>query len=121
MVTVIKNDEQYYQYLERIEEIFDAQPHTPAADELELLSLLVEKYEQEMYPPIALDPIEIIKVRMQDLNLKQADLVPAIGSKGNVSQILNGHRKLTVDQIRRLAPILKVPIELLVGQAAEAV
>ena len=60
MITVIKNDEQYYQYLERIEEIFDAQPDTQAGDELELLSLLVEKYEQEMYLLYCtLDPIEI--------------------------------------------------------------
>ena len=119
MVSIIKDDKQYYQYLERIEEIFDAQGNTPEADELNLLSLLVEKYEQEMYSPLILEPIEIVKIRMQDLNLKQIDLVPAIGSKGNVSQILNGHRNLTVDQIRRLAPLLKVPVELLIGPPVE--
>ena len=88
MDSVIKNDEQYYQCLERIEEIFDAKPGTKTADELELLSLLVEKYEEHKYQPTTLDPLEVIEIRMRDLNLKQVDLVPVIGNKGNVSQIL---------------------------------
>lgn len=118
-ITVIKNEEQYRNYLKRIEEIFDAKPGTPDGDELELLSLLVEKYEEEKYSPITLDPVDVIKVRMEDLNLNQNDLVPAIGHKGNVSQVLNRKRNLTIEQIRKLASILKVPIELLIGKPIE--
>ncbi len=119
MDSVIKDDEQYYQCLERIEDIFDAKPGTKLADELELLSLLVEKYEESKYQPTTLDPIELIKIRMQDLGLKQKDLVPSIGSKGNVSLILSGNRRLTVNQIRKLSYLLKVPVALLVGSPVE--
>ena len=119
MDSVIKNDEQYYQCLERIEEIFDAKPGTKTADELELLSLLVEKYEEDKYQPTTLDPLEVIEIRMRDLNLKQVDLVSVIGNKGNVSQILRGNRQLTVNQIRKLSYLLKVPVELLVGSPVE--
>ena len=118
-ITIIKNEKQYHQYLARIEEIFDAKPGTPESDELELLTLLVEKYEEEKYPSFALDPVDVIRTRMDDLNLNQNDLVSAIGHKGNVSLILNRKRDLTIEQIRKLAPILKIPVELLVGKPIE--
>lgn len=105
--------------MERTEEIFQAKPGTPEADELELLMMLIEKYEEEHFPPIDLDPLEVIKVRMRDLSLKQKDLVPAIGNKGNVSKILKGERSLSISQIRKLSYVLKVPVDLLVGKPIE--
>jgi len=117
-ISIIKNEKQYHQYLRRIEDIFDAKPGTPEGDVLEFLSVL-EKYEEEKYAPIKLEPVDVIKIRMEDLGLTQNDLIPAIGHKGNVPLILNGKRNLTVEQTRKLAPILKVPMELLIGSPIE--
>lgn len=79
MTHLIKTDKEYEQALARISEIFDAQPNTKQADELELLSVLVEIYEKEHYPIVSMDPIEIIRQRMKDLHLKNKDIAPAMG------------------------------------------
>jgi len=91
MITVeaIKNEEQYTRAMKRVQDIFLAEPNTPEAEELEVLVTLIGKYESEHYPIELPDPIEAIKERMADLSLKDKDLVPVIGNKTSVSQILN--------------------------------
>jgi HTH-type transcriptional regulator/antitoxin HigA len=78
MIRIIKTTQDYDNALARIAEIFDAEPHTPEYNELEVLSVLVEAYEHANYPIISHDPIEIIKQRMQDLHLKNKDIAPAM-------------------------------------------
>jgi len=110
---IIKSEADYNKALERIEEIFDAELGTPEGDELELLSLLVEKYEDELYPIPDPDPIEAIEFMMEQTNMKPKDLVGIIGDKASVSKVLNRKRKLTLDMIRNLHDKLKIPFEAL--------
>ncbi len=113
---VIKTEKEYQAALSRLEEIFDSKKGSKNADELELLSLLIEKYEDEMKPIDLPDPIEAIKFRMDQLGYKQKDLAKAIGLKSRVSEILNKKRKLTIDMIRRLHDTLGIPTEVLIKE-----
>ena len=110
----IKTDADYRAALKRLEEIFDAKIGTPESDELEILGLIVDNYENEHYPIEAPDPIEAIKIRMEEMHLRQVDLIPEIGGKSRVSEILNRKRRLTVDMIRKLATRLNLSANLLI-------
>jgi HTH-type transcriptional regulator/antitoxin HigA len=110
----IKTEADYRAALKRLEEIFDAKPGSPGGDELEILGLMVDDYENKHYPIEAPDPIEAIKIRMEELHLKQVDLIPEIGGKSRVSEILNRKRRLTVDMIRKLAKRLNLSANLLI-------
>lgn len=114
--TVIKNEKQYNKAINRLEQIFDAKKSTREGDELELLSLLIDKYEQEKYPIDFPDPIDAIKFRMEQLGYQQKDLVSAIGLKSRVSEILNRKRKLTLEMIRKLSTELSIPTDILVKE-----
>jgi len=83
-------------------------------EEIELLSLLVEKYEQENFKMKAPDPIEAIKFRMEQMNLKQIDVAPLFGGKTRVSEVLNGKRPLSLKMITLLNRYLGIPLESLV-------
>jgi HTH-type transcriptional regulator/antitoxin HigA len=100
----------------RMEEIFDARPGTNEGDELEILAMLVEKYEDEKYPIESPDPIEAIKFRMEQLGYKQKDLENLIGYKGRVSEILNKKRKLTLEMIRKIHHALQISTDVLVKE-----
>lgn len=113
-VRPIKNEKDYRQALERLEVIFDAPIDTKEGDEAEILSLMIDTYENEHYPIEAPDPIEAIKIRMEELNLRQKDLVGVIGGKSRVSEILNRKKKLTVEMIRKLERILQISASVLV-------
>ncbi len=110
----IKTDSDYQDALDRLEKIFDAPVGTPESDEADILALLIDEYEKIHFPIEAPDPIEAIKIRMEEMNLKQVDLVPEIGGKSRVSEILNRKRKLTVDMIRRLTNKLNLSADLLI-------
>lgn len=110
----IKTEADYRVALKRLEEIFDAQLNTPESDELEILGLMVDDYENKYYPIEAPDPIEAIKIRMEEMNLKQVDLISEIGGKSRVSEILNRKRRLTVEMIRKLAARLNLSASLLI-------
>src|SRR5437016_4873033 len=97
---VIKTEAEYHAMLARIEEIFDARSGTAKGDELDLLLLLVEKHEESAYPIDLPDPIEAIRFRMEQQNLKPKDLTPYIGSKSKVSEVLSGQRPLSLTMIR---------------------
>jgi len=107
----IKSEKDYITTLNQIESLMDAKPNTPQMDELEVLTTLVEAYEAQHYTIDAPDPIEAIKFRMEQEGLKQKDLVPIVGSKSRVSEILNKKRKLTIEMIRNLHKQLHIPIE----------
>ena len=107
----IRDEQDYNEALSKIEKLINAKPNTPQMDELEILTTLVEAYEDKFYKIDAPDPIEAIKFRMEQEGLKQKDLIDIIGSKSRVSEILNKKRKLTIDMIRNLHTKLNIPIE----------
>ena len=115
---IIKNDEEHEKVLCRIEELINISPQlgTKESDELELLAFLVSKYEEEKYPKENVDPIEAIKFRMEQGGLNQRDLIPLIGSRVKVSEVLNKKRPLTLKMIRALNKHLEIPLESLINE-----
>ena len=111
----IKTESDYRIALKRLEEIFDADIGTSESDEADILGLLIDDYENKHYPIAPPDPIEAIKIRMEELQLKQKDLVDEIGGKSRVSEILSRKRKLTVGMIRNLTKRLNLSPELLIS------
>ena len=107
----IKNEQDYQETLSMIDSLMNAQPNTKEMDKLEVLTTLVEAYEEQYYKIDAPDPIEAIKFRMEQDGLKQKDLVAIVGSKSRVSEVLNRKRKLTIEMIRSLHTQLHIPIE----------
>jgi len=111
----IKSEKDYANALKRFELIFDSSPNSKEGDEAEILSLLIDNYENIHYPIDAPDPIEAIKIRMEEMNLKQKDLVGVLGGKSRVSEILSKKKKLTVEMIRELEQILHISASVLVN------
>ena len=97
---ILRSEEGYDQALRRIDVIFDAAPETPDGDEAELLMVLIKDYESKQHPVLSPDPIEAIKLTLEEKRLKAKDLVGLIGSKGYVSQILNRKKPLTAEMMR---------------------
>jgi HTH-type transcriptional regulator/antitoxin HigA len=110
----IKTEIDYNQALDRLDKIFDAKKGTKEGDELEILGILIEKYEAEHFPIELPDPIEAIKYRMEQLDYSQNDLADLIGLKSRASEILNKKRKLSLDMIRKLSSQLRIPTEVLI-------
>jgi len=110
----IKTEQDYQESLNRLEFIFDAKKGTPEGDELEILSILIDKYENEKFPIGFPDPIEAIKFRMEQMGYNQNDLAKVVGLKSRASEILNKKRKLTLEMIRQLHDRLKIPTEVLI-------
>lgn len=113
---LIKTEGDHEKALSRIEELMDAKPGTAEMDELELLTALVEMYEERHYPIEPPDPIEAIKFRMEQLGLTRKDMIPLIGSKSKVSEILNGKRPLTLAMMRSLNKDLGISAEVLLKE-----
>lgn len=111
----IKTEIDYKKALTRLEIIFDASPNSTEGDEAEILTVLIDNYENQFYQIEAPDPIEAIKIRMEEMNIKQKDLVGIIGGKSRVSEILNKKKRLTVDMIRDLERILHISASILVN------
>jgi len=110
----IKTKKDYQSALERLENIFDAKKGSPDGDELMVLGILIEKYEDEHFPIGFPDPIEAIKFRMEQLGYNQNDLANVVGLKSRASEILSKKRKLTLEMIRLLHNHLKIPTEVLI-------
>jgi len=110
----IKTETDYRTALKRLEVIFDAPIGSKESDEADLLGLLIDDYEKKHFPIDSPDPIEAIKIRMEEMNLKQIDLVEEIGGKSRVSEILNRKRKLTLEMIRNLNRKLNLSSDLLI-------
>ena len=119
-IKIFNKVEEYNDACERIYTLIHCkespiEPDSPEGEEIALLSLLIEKYEQENFPVVAPDPIEAIKFRMDQMNLKQVDIAPLLGGKTRVSEILNGKRALTLKMIVLLNRYLGIPFESLLG------
>ncbi len=113
-IKLIKTKKDYEQALARLEVIFDAKKGTPNGDELELLGMLVDNYENEKFPIGFPDPVEAIKFRMEQLGYTQTDLANVVGLKSRASEILSRKRKLSLEMIRQIHDRLNIPTEVLI-------
>lgn len=110
----IKTEADYETALAEIEVLFEAEPGTPDGDRLEVLTTLVEAYEDEHYAIPSPDPIEAIRYYMESRGLVRRDLEPYIGSRARVSEVLNRKRPLSLTMIRRLNKGLGIPADVLI-------
>lgn len=115
-IKLIKTEADYRKALKKLEEIFDSMIGTPESDEADILGLMIDEYEKKHYHIDAPDPIEAIRIRMEEMQLKQVDLADAIGGKNRVSEVLNRKRKLTVEMIRNLTKKLNLSPGLLISE-----
>lgn len=116
---VLKTEEDYERALADLDRIFNAPEGTVESDQIDVLAMLIEKYEDEHYQIDPPDPIEAIKFRMEQAGLTQKDLIPYIGSRSRVSEVLSGKRELTLAMIRALHVHLGIPAESLIHEAQE--
>ena len=112
----IRTEADYEAALSQVEALMDAQFGTPEGDHLDVLVTLIEAYEARHWPVPAPDPIEAIRVRMEQRNLSSRDLEPMIGPRGRVSEVLSRKRALTLPMIRRLAKGLDLPADVLIQE-----
>lgn len=110
----VKTEDDYERTLARIESLLDAKPDTPEMDELELLTLMVGDYEGKHHPIDPPDPIEAILFRLEQMGMDRAALVPMIGSRHRVSEVLNHKRGLSLNMIRNIHAGLEIPLEVLI-------
>ena len=118
---IIRTEQEYEEYCARIYELMHSsdealEPGTAEGEELELLAILVEKYEQENMTIEVPTPIEAIKFRMDQMNLRQVDIAPLFGGETRVSEVLNGRRELTLKMISLLHKYLDIPLESLLSE-----
>jgi HTH-type transcriptional regulator/antitoxin HigA len=121
-IKVLKTETDYEAALEAIEALMDLDPApgSPEAERLELLTVLVEDYESRRIPAMLPDPIDAIRFRMEQQGLKQADLVPYIGSRSKVSEVLSRKRPLTLSMIRSIHSGLGIPARVLLQDRQES-
>ena len=117
---VIKTEKEYKAAVGRVYELIHSEtgqiePGSLKGDELELLSILVERYEDELFPKIAPDPIDAIRFRMDQMGLRQKDIAPLFGGETRASEVLNGKRQLTLKMIAMLTRYLDIPLESLIN------
>ena len=120
---IIRTENEYEVALKRAEELIDLDPedNTLEAEELDLLVLLINKYEDEVYPISLPDPVEAIKFRMEQQGLTYIDMVPYFGSKSRVSEVLNRKRGLSLSMIRKLNKELGIPAEVLISEPGKSI
>ncbi len=111
---VIKTENQYKKAIKRTMEIFQAEASTAKEDELELLLVLVKDYENKHIVLPKIDPIDVIKLKMEELGLRAKDLESLIGSKGHVSSVLSGRRELTLKMAQKLKNYFQLPAEIFI-------
>ena len=116
ILKLIHNEKEYDEALNRVDELMELNPKlgSSLSDELEVLVLLIEKYEQKHWAISEPDPIEAIKTRMEQMNLKQKDLVQYIGNSSKVSEILNKKISLSLKMITNLSYGLHLPLDILI-------
>lgn len=110
----IKTESDYQNALQEIERLFDAEPNSPQCDRLDILTTLVEAYEQQHYPIDAPDAISAILYYLEARGLSHQDLAASIGSQEQATAILNRQQPLNLDTIRRLNQDLGIPAEILI-------
>ena len=114
---IIKTKKQYEEYLEWVDKMFDKKikPGTPEGEKLQVVLLLIKQYEDINYPVPFPNPIDAIKIRMEERGLKNKDLVGKVGSKGYVSALLNKRKPLTLELARLFHRELNIPAEVLLS------
>ena len=110
----LKNEQDYDDALARIDQLMDSELGSPEGDELDVLSVLVEKYEDVNHPIEAPNPIEAIRFKMEQFGLKDKDLIEYIGQSGRVSEVMSYKRKLTLTMIRNLEKGLNISAKSLI-------
>jgi HTH-type transcriptional regulator/antitoxin HigA len=114
---VIKTKAEHKIAVKRAMEIFHAEPDTPEDDELGVLLILIKDFEDKNYPMPELDALEVIKIKMEEMGIKNKDLEPIIGSKGHVSAILSGKREITLKMAQKLKNFFGIPAEVFLHSA----
>jgi HTH-type transcriptional regulator / antitoxin HigA len=117
---IIKTEQDHQQALARLMALMDLDPNENSSeqDEMDVLAVLIEKYEQETFPIAKPDPIAAIKFRMEQQGLTNKDLVPYMGAASKVSEVLNGKRPLSLNMVRKLSTGLGISADVLI-QAPE--
>ena len=114
---VIHNDQELEAYTEALFQLTALEKPSPSeAEAIELLTLLVERYEQAHYPIPVADAVSVVRFLIVQQHLTQRDLIPQFGSESAVSMFLTGQRKLTLDQVRKLSARFKLPADIFVGK-----
>src|ERR1700753_1763137 len=118
-LTAIKSEEDYEKVLAEIEKLIELDPRagTPEANQLELLTLVANAYEARAFPSTIPDAVDAIRFRMEQQGLSPRDLVPYIGSRSKVSEVLSRKRPLTLGMVRSLHDRLHIPAKALIQQA----
>ncbi len=115
---LIHNDQELEEYTEALFELTALKrPSPPELEAIELLTLLIERYERERYPIPAADPVSVVRFLIEQQGLTQRDLIPEFGSESAVSMFLSGQRKLTVVQVRKLATRFELPADVFLRAA----
>jgi HTH-type transcriptional regulator/antitoxin HigA len=118
---VIHNDDELEVYTEALFQLTEKEnPSTAEMEAIELLTLLVERYEQEHYLIPAVDPVSLVRFLIEQQHLTQRDLIPQFGSESAVSMFLNGQRNLTIEQVRKLSTRFKLPTDLFIIQGTRS-
>ena len=114
-IRIIQDDTHYQETLDRVDALLtlEPDPSSPEGEELKVLLLLVKEYEDRVYPIPMPEPIEAIRLKMDELGLKSKDLIPAIGSKSYVSSVLNRRKPMTLSMARNLHKLLHIPADVL--------
>lgn len=113
-ITPIKNENDYHIALKEIERLFDAKPNTPSGDKLDVLTTLVQSYEEAHHPIDLPDAVDALNYWIESRGLERKDLASCIGTRARISEILNRKRELTLSMIRKLHDELHIPAELLI-------
>jgi len=106
----IKTDKDYQNTLKRIDQLMNAKPDTKEEDELKILAILIEKYEEENFAITTPDPISAIKFRLEQLGYEQNDFAKIVGAN-RASEILNGQRSISLSLIKKIHKVLGIPYE----------
>ncbi len=119
-IKVIKTEKDYEEALRLVEKLMsrDPDPDSEEGEQLSLVSTLIQDYEAKVLPESLPDPVDAIKFRMEQADLKPADLIPYLGSRSRVSEILSGKRQLTLDMVRALEAGLGIPAKILIRKPA---
>jgi len=115
-IKIIRSETDYDAALKRLDKIFDEPKDSKLGDEAEILGLLIENYEKKHYPIDPPDPVETIRIRMEEMQLKHRDLAEIFGGKNRVSEVLNRKRKLTLEMIRKVNSLLHISPEILIRE-----
>jgi HTH-type transcriptional regulator/antitoxin HigA len=116
---VIHNDAELEEYTDALFQLTALEkPSRAEVEAIELLTLLVERYEQEHYPIPAADPASVVRFLIEQQNLTQRDLIPQFGSESAVSMFLAGQRNLTIEQVRKLGIRFNLPADVFIQKKA---